>query len=204
MRRAGIAAATFGLVAITLWWSTPPALRAPAAGPQPDHDIERWLALRESAEDQANGRVPDTGKRIRWRSPGQRTPIAVVYLHGFSATRQEIAPTAERVAEHLGANLFETRLAGHGRRSAPLAGVRAEDWLADGIEALRIGQRLGERVVVIGTSTGATLALALADQAEFAAVSELVMISPNIAPADANAEWLTRPAGPLLARLIAG
>ena len=37
-----------------------------------------------------------------------------------------------------------------------------------------------------------------------ARVDTLAMISPNLMPADPAASWLTRPAGPLLARLVAG
>jgi alpha-beta hydrolase superfamily lysophospholipase len=36
------------------------------------------------------------------------------------------------------------------------------------------------------------------------AVSDIVLISPNLQPSDGNAAWLTRPAGRLVARLIAG
>jgi alpha-beta hydrolase superfamily lysophospholipase len=36
------------------------------------------------------------------------------------------------------------------------------------------------------------------------AVDALVMVSPNFAPRDPGAAWLTRPAGPLLAKLLVG
>ena len=133
----------------------------------------------------------------------RKTPYSVVYLHGFSATRQETAPLAECVADSLGANLFETRLAGHGREREPLADVRAEDWLHDAAEALAIAARLGERVIVIGTSTGATLAVGDARSSvngrrryDRHAVAEFCTARPSAA-------WLTRPAGPL-ARATAG
>jgi esterase/lipase len=35
-------------------------------------------------------------------------------------------------------------------------------------------------------------------------VDAIVMLSPNFTPRDPNAAWLTRPAGPLLARMLAG
>ncbi|MDD4273595.1 MAG: hypothetical protein PHG14_07705 [Desulfobacter postgatei] len=38
-----------------------------------------------------------------------------VYIHGFSATRKETAPLSDLVAKTLNANLFYTRLSGHGR-----------------------------------------------------------------------------------------
>lgn len=167
-------------------------------------DIDGWLAESERVVSEAFALIPGTEKRVRWQQPGVRTPYSVVYLHGFSATRQEIAPATERVADRLGANLFETRLTGHGHGRLPMHEVRAEDWLADGVEALRIGAAIGEQVIVIGTSTGSTLALALADHESMQHVVALVLISPNMAPADPKALWLTRPAGPLLARLIAG
>ena len=56
----------------------------------------------------------------------------------------------------------------------------AGDWWNDTAEALAIGRRLGERVIVIGTSTGATMAtLALADPALSAGVAGLVGFAPN-------------------------
>jgi len=149
--------------------------------------------------------IPDTEKRVTWYAePGARTAYAVVNLHGFSATRQETAPLAERVAASLAANLFETRLSGHGHSERPMHAVRAEDWLADTAEALAIGARLGEKIVVIGTSTGGTLALAMSKHETAAPVSDIVLISPNLQPRNGNARWLTRPAGPLIAKFIAG
>ena len=35
-------------------------------------------------------------------------------------------------------------------------------------------------------------------------VSDIVLISPNLQPRDGKASWLTRPAGPLIARLVTG
>ena len=44
----------------------------------------------------------------------------------------------------------------------------------------------------------------MSDHQSADAVSDIVLISPNVRPSDGNAAWLTRPAGPLIARLIAG
>lgn len=186
------------------WWLTPSSLMGVYTIPHIPADIDGWLAESERVENQAYTLIPGTEKRILWQQATRRSRYSVVYLHGFSATRQEIAPTAELIANRLGANLFETRLAGHGRGRQALHDVRAEDWLRDGIEALAIGAQIGDDVIVIGTSTGATLALALADHPLMESVSTLVLISPNMAPADPKAAWLTRPAGPLLGRLIGG
>jgi len=204
-RPLAIAAVVLALVGGAAWLNTPPALVNAATRPQLPENIEAYLADAERRAAEQFALVPETEKRVTWHgAAGTRTPYAVVSLHGFSATRQETAPLAERVAAALGANLFETRLSGHGHAERPMHAVRAEDWLADTAEALAIGARLGEKVVVIGTSTGGTLALAMSDHDTAAAVSDIVVISPNLQPSDAKAAWLTRPAGLLIARLVAG
>lgn len=192
------------VIAAALWLLTPARLQpAPLEFEVPD-DIESWLESGEREVAARFGLVPATEKRIRWFDRGNRTPYAVVYLHGFSATRQETAPLSELVADALQANLYETRLRGHGRQQEPLTGVSAEDWLQDAVEALSVAARLGDKVILIGTSTGATLAAAMLDHPLMQAVDTIVMLSPNFAPRDPGAAWLTRPAGPLLARLLVG
>ncbi len=204
-RKLLLIAAAAALVGGLVYLTTPPALVNAAIRPQLPDNIEAWLADSERRVASQYALIPDTEKRVTWYGEaGARTPYAVVNLHGFSATRQETAPLAERVAAALGANLFETRLTGHGHTRQPMHEVQAEDWLDDTAEALAIGARLGDRIVVIGTSTGGTLALAMSNHDTADAVSDIVVISPNLQPGDGKAAWLTRPAGPLIARLIAG
>jgi len=204
-RRLFVIATAAALLGAVIYLNTPPALVNSALAPELPDDIEAWLADRERQVASQYALIPETEKRVTWYGePGVRTPWVVVNLHGFSATRQETAPLAERVATALAANLFETRLSGHGRAQQPMHAVRAEDWLADAAEALAIGARLGEKIVVIGTSTGGTLALAMSDHGTAAAVSDIVLISPNLQPRDDKAAWLTRPAGPLIAKLVNG
>jgi nitrous oxide reductase accessory protein NosL len=46
-------------------------------------------------------------KRIVWfNKPEEKTEISVVYVHGFSATLQELRPFPDNVASGLKANLF--------------------------------------------------------------------------------------------------
>ncbi|MEO0998168.1 MAG: alpha/beta fold hydrolase [Pseudomonadota bacterium] len=165
-------------------------------------DLDAYLSR---AEARFGDVTPGTEKRVVWADADQRepTPVALVYLHGFSATRQETAPLTETVAERLGANVYYARLSGHGRGSAAMGEARAGDWLNDTREALAIGQVLGERVIVVGVSTGATLATwAAAEQPE--TVDALVLISPNYAVASPLAGILTWPWGRQIAKLIAG
>ena len=199
-------AALFAALAVAAVATAPPELAHVATLPRIDGEPGRWLAAIEQAAHERAPIIPGAEKRIRWYRgiENSRTRYALVYLHGFSATRQEIAPVGERVADALGANLFETRLTGHGLEENPLAGVRAERWLDDAAEALAVGAAIGDEIVLLGTSTGATLALAMSDHESFETVVAVVLISPNFAPRDASAEFLTWPGGPQLARLIVG
>ena len=169
-------------------------------------DLTAWLEASESRVNLNQALIPNTTKRIRWyrERRNSKSKFSVVYLHGFSATRQEIAPVGAMIADALEANLFETRLAGHGQEQNPLKGVHAEDWIKDAAEALSIGALIGEQVIFMGTSTGATLALAMAGHPSFEAVNTVVLLSPNFAVKDTKAEFLTWPGGPQLASVVAG
>jgi pimeloyl-ACP methyl ester carboxylesterase len=136
-------------------------------------------------------------KKIIWHQnrPEQRA-LALVYIHGFSASRRETWPLCDRLAEAISANLFYTRLSGHGRDGDALAGATATDWLTDGLEAMAIGRRLGRQVVVVAMSTGATLATWLATQPSVAPhLHSLVLLSPNFFPKNPLAALALWPPG---------
>jgi alpha-beta hydrolase superfamily lysophospholipase len=150
---------------------------------------------------------PGAAKRVVWADPATKakTAFAVIYLHGFSASAEEIRPLPDRVAAALGANLYFTRLAGHGRSGDAMGEASLEDWLADFSESLAIGEALGNRVIVIGTSTGASLAtLALADPKIASRISAAVFISPNYGINSFGAFLLTTPVAPQLSKLLLG
>ena len=166
-------------------------------------DLDAWLAEREAAYPDLR---PGSGKEIVWAgAKGVKTPLAVVYLHGFSADREEIRPVPDEVAAALGANLFFTRLAGHGRSGPAMAEATAGDWIEDAAEAMAIGRRLGDRVLVIGTSTGGTLAaLAATDPMLAQDLAGLVLVSPNFKVRNPAAFLLDLPLAPVWAPWVAG
>lgn len=183
------------LVGGALWYFAPRTDWPPAAQVAPvvpGADLDVWLETREGVFDDL---TPGTQKLIHWAGErGTATDLALVYLPGFSATRQEIAPVPLRLAEALEANLFETRLAGHGRPGAALGEVSVDDWATDLAEAMAIGERLGQRVVLIGTSTGGALAvLAALDPDYRERIAGIILVSPNFSPADRMAFVLDLP-----------
>jgi alpha-beta hydrolase superfamily lysophospholipase len=155
-------------------------------------DLDAYLAAREAV---VGGITAGAEKHILWAGGrGQMTDWAVVYLHGFSATPEEIRPVPDRVAAALGANLYFTRLAGHGVGPDRFAGPTVNDWMVDVAEALAIGKRIGRRVLVISTSTGGSLAAEAALQPDLAEEMDgIVFISPNFGIASAAATILTWP-----------
>jgi len=139
---------------------------------------------------------PSAEKEIIWADPASRsvTPVSIVYLHGFSATMEEIRPLPESVAQALGANVFFTHLTGHGRGGAALAEATVNDWINDTAEALEIGHALGERVLIIASSTGGTLAALAAEHPKLKdRMDGVVFISPNFGFRTAGADLLTAP-----------
>ena len=167
-------------------------------------DVDAWLAGREA---EVANLKPDLAKEIVWAYPNSRarTPLAIVYVHGFSASKGEVRPVADDVASTLGANLFYARLTGHGTDGAALAEASVNDWVNDFAEAMAIGRLLGEKVIVIATSTGASLATWAATNPQLAAdLAGVAMISPNYGVQASGAWLLTMPWGRQIADLVVG
>ena len=101
-------------------------------------------------------------------------------------------------------NVYLARLEGHGLQvEAPLQELTADGLWESAKHALAVGARIGDRVVLMGTSTGGTLALKLAAECP-ETVAALVLYSPNVDVFDPNARVLLWPWGLQLARLITG
>ncbi|WP_259400232.1 carboxylesterase [Roseovarius sp. SCSIO 43702] len=149
---------------------------------------------------------PGAEKRVVWAGQREtRTPLSVVYLHGFSASAAEIRPVPDRVAEALGANLVYTRFRGHGRDGDAMAEGSVKAWMEDAAEALALGRATGERVIVVATSTGASIAtVALADAQMSERVAGAVLISPNYGLRHPMAPLLTLPAARHWVPMLAG
>jgi esterase/lipase len=146
---------------------------------------------------------PNNEARIVWANDSlkQKTKYAIVYLHGFSASQEEGNPVHRTIAKEFGANLYLSRLSQHGIDTTDeLVNMTAENLWESAKEAYAIGKAIGDTVILMGTSTGGTLALMLA--ANYPEVGGLVLYSPNIAINDPNAWLLNNPWGLQIARLV--
>jgi esterase/lipase len=171
------------------------------AVPGSSEELERHIADQE-----AKHKIkPNNEARIVWYdSSKQKTPYAVVYLHGFSASPIEGDPTHRRFAKAFGCNLYLSRLADHGiDTTEALLQFTADRAWESAKEALAIGKSLGDKIILLSTSTGGTLALKLA--AEYQEdVFALINLSPNIAINDGAAFILNDPWGLQIARMVMG
>ncbi|MBT8404182.1 MAG: alpha/beta fold hydrolase, partial [Gemmatimonadetes bacterium] len=133
------------------------------------------------------------------------TPLSFVYIHGYTAGRQELAPMVDSLAERFGANVFYARLTGHGRTADAMRQASLQAWTRDVREAIALGSRIGERVVLIGTSNGGALAAWAAGLGEFDDVlAATILVSPNLGPRDWRGGLLDGPWGLPLTRWIVG
>lgn len=177
-----------------------PAASLPASLP----DLEHQLAAEERA---TPGLKPECEARIVWANDSvkAKTPYALLYLHGFSASPAgEGDPVAFNVARTFGCNLFLARMAGHGvdLGDSTMLSLTTDEYLASAERALAIAKKLGDTVVVVGTSAGGALTLWLASR--HPEIRAAVTYSPCIEIFDPNAKLLDDRWGLHLARLITG
>jgi pimeloyl-ACP methyl ester carboxylesterase len=180
---------------------TPQFNRVLGEVPSGSDELERYVAAKESL----HKIKPENEARIVWNdSLRQRTPYAVLYLHGFSASQMEGDPVHRRFSREFGCNLYLTRLADHGIDSAEsLLFFTADRFWESAKEGLAIAKQLGEKVIVMSTSTGSTVALKLA--ADYPDdVHALINLSPNVAINNGAAFLLNDPWGLQIARLVMG
>lgn len=149
---------------------------------------------------------PDNEARIIWHNDSlkNKTDYAIVYLHGFSASQFEGAPTHRNIAKMFGCNLYLSRLAEHGIDTVDaLINLTTDEYWESAKEALAIGKQLGKKIIIMGTSTGGSNALQLA-AAYPGDIAALILLSPNIAINDPNAWVLNNHWGKQIANMVKG
>jgi len=151
----------------------------------------------DESERSVIGLKPDNEARIVWddSSKKEKTKIAFLYLHGFSASQAEGAPVHRNLAARFKANLYLARLSEHGidRGDSTMIGLDADTYYETAEEALAITKQLGDEVVVIGTSTGGALTLFLASR--HPEIRAIVLYSPAVKLYDPTAFILNKPWG---------
>lgn len=167
-------------------------------------ELDDYLTNRESSY----SLKPGTEAKIIWNSASgpQKTEYAIVYLHGFRASHPEGHPVHRQLAEHFGYNLFLSRMEEHGIESSlPLLELTEEKLLRSAHFALEIGRRIGEKVIVMGTSTGGSLGLYLASKRSYQKdITALILYSPLIRFYGTKEKLLTHPLARSFLKVVPG
>ena len=166
-------------------------------------DLENTI---KTGENKVKGLKPDNQARIVWAdsSKKEKTKIAFLYLHGFSASQAEGDPVHKDLARKYNANLYLTRLSEHGinRGDSTMISLTADEYVTSAEKALQIAEKLGNEVIVIGTSAGGALTLFLASR--HPEIKAIILYSPCVRLYDGTAIILDKPWGLQIARLVSG
>lgn len=167
--------------------------------PQQAKELEIFVAQTE----QLPNLLPEVRSYIRWaHSDKRKTTYSLVFLHGFSATNQELSPVFENLCQQLEMNCYFPRLSGHGLGSEGLGNAKFDEWLRDGILAIKVAGQIGEKVIIAGNSTGSSIGIWAEDR--FSNVAANISLSPNFRPAPLHSILGRGPLGLIMTRLIVG
>ncbi len=182
--------------------------------PMIDGKIDKSISMTPVEVEQLIKKENDTTKnlkpgneaRIVWADSNkkEKTPYVLIYLHGFSASCMEGYPVNYDFAKRYGMNLFCPRLAEHGLAGEePLKNLTPENYFNSAKRAVELGRQLGDKVILMSTSTGGTQSLKLAaDNPDV--IDALILYSPNVDVAQKSAHLLSSKAGYAFAKLIKG
>ncbi|TAL29793.1 MAG: alpha/beta fold hydrolase [Spirochaetes bacterium] len=154
--------------------------------------FEEFYALKQ-ARSRDLGARPGNEERLVRHAPG-KTPLAFLYLHGFSGSRIDGEDCVDSVAARYGANAYYLRFPGHGTNKEDQASRSFDEYLDEAADALRMMRLLGDKTIVVGTSMGGLVATYLA--AAFPdLVDGAVLCSPFYEYVDPLFKWFEIPGG---------
>jgi len=192
-----------GLIVLYLIGPSPSKPLVDPAFPSVQSDLHILESQIADSESNTIGLKLDNQARIIWAdsTKKQKTQFSLVYLHGLGGSQGDGMGVHKEFARRYGCNLYLSRLYGHGIDSQDaLRYLTPENYLETAKRAVSIGERLGDKVIIMATSTGATLALIIASY--HPEIAGLILYSPNIDFYDNGSFILIKPWGLYLVRLF--
>ncbi|MBF3378341.1 alpha/beta fold hydrolase [Leptospira borgpetersenii serovar Balcanica] len=119
---------------------------------------------------------PDNEEKLVRYSQG-KTEFAVLYIHGFGASRAEGEEVTDQLAKDLKANLYYVRLPGHGTNLEDHRDTTFAEIIQDSETAFLEFEKLGKKTILIGTSMGGLICTYLAAKYP-EKVHALILVSP--------------------------
>lgn len=163
-------------------------------------------SARRVAASRAEGVRPGNEERLAWPDAAPtptRAKVAILYIHGFGASRAEGEASVEPLAQALHAVTYYTRLPGHGgdlERHAAALPAQYFERVEEDFHHLR---PLADKLMIVGSSTGGLLAAWLAARHP-REVDAVVLASPLIQMAPPGSFLLSRWLGMGLVRAVMG
>lgn len=157
------------------------------------------------AKEAQNGNLkPDNEGQIIYADTAnpQKTKTVVLYIHGFSASPMEGNPLHKAIAKSLHANLVLARIEDHGEfpTDSTMAKASADKFYQSVENYYALAKKLGDEVIVLGTSFGGAMSLVLATK--HPEIKALMLYGPCIAIKDPTAPLVDNPWGLQLARAV--
>jgi len=136
--------------------------------------FDEFYKMKLNKSKELNVRPRNEERLIRY---AVKTPIAILYIHGYGASRAEGEHVVDRISAMFKANTYYLRLPGHGTNIDDHAKTTGKEHLDEVITTLKMMCTLGDKVIVIGTSMGGVLGTyAAAEYPEL--VDALILNSP--------------------------
>ena len=145
---------------------------------------------------------PGNEEKLIRKSPG-KTPIAILYIHGFGASRAEGEEVVDKLADTFQANTYYLRHPGHGTTAEDHRDRIYYDYLEEGRITLKMMKLLGDKVIIVGTSMGGLVATHLASKYP-EDVNGLILASPFYDFEDKTSRILNFYGGITLTHLLFG
>ena len=142
-------------------------------------NIENYIFEKESMIENI---APKAIKRIIWQDQliKSATEYSIIFIHGFSVTSYIHEESVMKFANALNANVFFTRLSGHGVPYEGLNKLTAANMLKDTAEAIEIGSQIGNKVILIGHSLGGALSTLISEDVNFQKkIDGVVLFAPG-------------------------
>lgn len=165
------AAVIAGLVAIDAYQSHITYVYSPRQLPK---TFEEFYA-QKLQESKAQGVRPHNEEKLLRFAP--KTPIALLYIHGYGASRGEGEYVLDAIAQQYRYNTYYVRLPGHGTTIDDHRTTQYDELLNTAFEAAHMTKLLGDKLVIVGTSMGGAIATYIASQKHDLA-DALVLVSP--------------------------
>ena len=123
-----------------------------------DIDLDNYL---KNAEISLGDVAEEAEKKIIWSNVKKnKTELAIAFLPGLTTTNFQQKEFFDKLSKELDANIFLSRLSGHGREYPGTRQMSAQNYLKDTSEAIEIAKRIGNKVILIGFSLGGALTTA--------------------------------------------